>query len=195
MNKMPKLFIIAGCNGAGKTTASYSILPEILNCREFVNADEIAKGLSPFQPETVAIQAGRIMLQRIQFLLDSKADFGFETTLATRSYLQLIKRAKSKGYEVSLLFFWLESPEMAVQRVRERVMKGGHNIPQETIIRRYWAGIENFNTIFAPEVDEWILIQNSNPTPEIIAEKRLYTEIQVLQPELYKHIQDGKSKN
>jgi predicted ABC-type ATPase len=100
---MPNLYIIAGCNGAGKTTASYTILPEILNCLEFVNADEIAKGLSPFQPETVSFEAGRIMLERINNLLDEANDFAFETTLATRSYVSFMKKAKSKGYFVTLL--------------------------------------------------------------------------------------------
>lgn len=106
---MPNLYIIAGCNGAGKTTASYTVLPELLNCNEFVNADNIAAGLSPFNPESVALEAGRIMLQRIDELLNKEVDFAFETTLSTRSYVSLIKRAQQKGYEVNLLFFWLSS--------------------------------------------------------------------------------------
>ncbi|MBO9566302.1 MAG: zeta toxin family protein [Niastella sp.] len=126
---MPNLYIIAGCNGAGKTTASFTILPEILNCKEFVNADSIAAGLSPFNPDNVALEAGRIMLQRINQLMNEKIDFAFETTLATRSYVQLIKRAQEIGYEVTLLFFWLNSPEIAVERVAKRVSKGGHHIP------------------------------------------------------------------
>ena len=111
---MPNLYIIAGCYGAGKTTASYSILPDMLGCKEFVNADEIAKGLSPFQPEHVAIEAGRIILDRIKDLIDRNVDFGFETTLATKSYTQLIKAAQSKEYQVTLVFFWLNSPELAI---------------------------------------------------------------------------------
>ena len=105
---MPKLYIIAGCNGAGKTTASYTVLPEMLDCREFVNADEIAKGLSPFNPESVAIDAGRLMLQRMDDLLIAGEDFAFETTLATRSYVKFIDQAHAMGYFVSLLFFWLQ---------------------------------------------------------------------------------------
>src|SRR3978361_1425221 len=105
MRQDKKLYIIAGCNGAGKTTASYNILPEILNCKEFVNADEIARGLSPFQPEKAAIEAGRIMLQRIEDLFRQEADFAIETTLATKSYVQKIKKAKENGYIVTLLFF------------------------------------------------------------------------------------------
>src|ERR1700743_1795945 len=112
---MPNLYIIAGCNGAGKTTASYTVLPEILNCKEFVNADNIAAGISPFNPEGVAIEAGRIMLKRVHELLNEGADFAFETTLSTKTFVNLIKAAQSYGYEVKLLYFWLESPLMAFQ--------------------------------------------------------------------------------
>ena len=122
------LYIIAGCNGAGKTTASFTILPEIIECREFVNADEIAKGVSPFQPEKVAFEAGRIMLNRIKDLLASDECFAFETTLATRSYKSKIEEAKRKGYTATLIFFWLENVELAKERVRIRVSEGGHNI-------------------------------------------------------------------
>jgi predicted ABC-type ATPase len=124
-----RLFIIADCNGAGKTTASFRILPELLNCKEFVNADAIAQGISPFQPEKVAIEAGRIMLSRIHELIEKGEDFAFETTLATKSYLGFIEKARQDGYFVSLIFFWLESPELAMERVKSRVMDGGHSIP------------------------------------------------------------------
>jgi len=133
---MANLYIIAGCNGAGKTTASYSVLPDMLNCKEFVNADEIARGLSPFQPEKVAILAGRIMLGRIKELIDQNIDFAFETTLATKSYAKLIQEVQTKWYFVTLLFFWLKTPEMAVKRVKERVLSGGHNIQEDIIYRR-----------------------------------------------------------
>lgn len=126
---MPNLYIIAGCNGAGKTTASYTILPEMLNCKEFVNADGIAAGLSPFNYERVAFEAERIMLQRIHQLMEDKVDFAFETTLAAKNYIQLIAIAKAIDYEVTLLYFWLNSPELAKQRVESRVKKGGHNVP------------------------------------------------------------------
>src|SRR5690606_12894096 len=112
---MPNLYIIVGCNGAGKTTASYTVLPERLDCKEFVNADNIAAGLSPFNPQGVALEAGRIMLSRIQELIEEKADFAFETTLATRSYVSLIKRAKTFGYKTVLLYFWLDSPDHAIK--------------------------------------------------------------------------------
>lgn len=162
------LYIIAGCNGAGKTTASMTILPEVLDCREFVNADEIAKGLSPFMPEKVAIEAGKLMLQRIDFLLDKRVSFAIETTLATKSYQHLVQRAKRLGYNVILLFFWLPSPEMAEQRVASRVASGGHNIPRELIHRRYWLGLQNLFEIFAPIVDLWSLYDNSENARPIV---------------------------
>ena len=120
---MNKLYIIAGCNGAGKTTASFTILPEILDCKEFVNADEIAKGISPFQPEKAGIEAGRIMLQRIKKLLDSGENFSFETTLSTRSYVKFVERAKELNYQVTCLFFWLNSDDLAVSRVASEASK------------------------------------------------------------------------
>ena len=147
------LYIISGCNGAGKTTASYTVLPEILECKEFVNADEIARGLSPFNPESMAIEAGRLMLQRIDDLLGKDITFAIETTLATKSYINLVRRAQAKGYRVSIVFFWLRTPELAIQRVAERVKHGGHNIPEDTIKRRYVAGISNLFQLFMKEVD------------------------------------------
>lgn len=161
MNGRRALYIIAGCNGAGKTTASMTVLPEVLHCREFVNADEIAKGLSPFRPEEVAVQAGRLMLERIDRLLTRGETFAIETTLATRSYAGLVRRAKAAGYTVVLLFFWLPSPEMAEMRVAQRVAEGGHDIPREVIRRRYWLGLRNLLEIYAPEVDVWSMFDNT----------------------------------
>ena len=155
------LYIISGCNGAGKTTASYTVLPEVLDCREFVNADEIARGLSPFNPESVAIEAGRLMLQRIEDLLAKDETFSIETTLATKSYINLVRRAQAKGYTVRLLFFWLNSPELALLRIVERVAKGGHNIPEPVVRRRYVAGIRNLIRLFMNEVDYWVIYDNS----------------------------------
>lgn len=167
---MKRIFIIAGCNGAGKTTASYTILPEILECDEFVNADEIARGLSPFKPEKAGIQAGRLMLERINTLMNSGQDFAFETTLATKSYKNLVLKAKERGYFVSLLFFWLKSEDLAVKRVETRVKEGGHNIPEDIIRRRYTNGLRNFFTIFKNSVDTWTFIDNSGDPYEVIAE-------------------------
>lgn len=161
MVKAQNIYIIAGCNGAGKTTASYTILPEILKCDEFVNADEIAKGLSPFKPESVAIEAGRLMLERIEALLNVEASFAIETTLATRSYKNLILKAQRLGYKVTLLFFWLQSPALAADRVRQRVSQGGHNIPLDVIYRRYDAGLRNLFNLYIPVVDTWFIYDNS----------------------------------
>lgn len=156
------LYIISGCNGAGKTTASYTVLPEILNCKEFVNADEIARGLSPFNPESVAIEAGRLMLQRIEFLLEKDTSFSIETTLSTKTYINLVRRAQEKGFSVRILFFWLNSPELAIRRVAERVAKGGHNIPEPIIRRRYTAGLKNLFNLFMDQVDYWDIYDNSD---------------------------------
>jgi len=167
---MANLYVISGCNGAGKTTASYSVLPEMLNCREFVNADEIAKGLSPFQPEKAAIDAGRIMLRRIKDLINQNIDFAIETTLAAKTYVQLIQVAQSKGYFVTLIYFWLNSPELAVERVKARVISGGHNIPETIIYRRYRAGIDNLSKLYLPICDYWLIIDNSEPPFQVVAE-------------------------
>lgn len=187
MNK--RLYIIAGCNGAGKTTASYSILPEILGCPEFVNADEIAKGLSPFSPESVAIEAGKLMLKRIDSLVEGDESFAIETTLATRSYKHLVERAQTNGFQVQLLFFWLPSPGQAVMRVAQRVSEGGHNIPKDVILRRYYAGITNLFDIYMPIVDSWMLIENIS-TPRItVADGSLGGHVTIYQPQLFEKIQ------
>lgn len=166
---MPELYIISGCNGSGKTTASYTILPEILNCMEFVNADNIAYGLSPVNPEKVAFESGRIMLQRISELMVAQVDFAFETTLSTRSYVSLVKQAQRMGYRVSLLYFWLGSPELAIARVTKRVRNGGHYIPADVIRRRYYRGIYNLHNLYMPVCDQWTLIANMDLSPQVIA--------------------------
>jgi predicted ABC-type ATPase len=185
---MANLFIIAGCNGAGKTTASYSVLPEMLHCNEFVNADEIAKGLSPFQPETVAFESGRIMLKRIRELIAKNTDFALETTLATKSYVQLIKVAQSKGYQVTLVYFWLSSPELAIERVKERVSAGGHNIPNEVVQRRYISGIKNLSKLFIPICDYWLIIDNSLQPFQIIAEGSKKNTIEIKNQQIFNQI-------
>ena len=188
MNK--NLYIISGCNGAGKTTASNVVLPDILDCREFVNADEIAHGLSPFNPESVAIEAGRLMLQRIEVLLERHCTFSIETTLATKSYINLVRRAQDEGYSVKLLFFWLNSPELAMQRVAERVAKGGHNIPEPIIRRRYIAGIRNLFNLFMKEVDYWDIYDNSEYPRKQIACGGRSAETTIYRESLFAKIQE-----
>ncbi len=166
--KKKNLYIIAGCNGAGKTTASFTVLPEMLSCHEFVNADEIAKGLSPFNPEGVAIQAGRLMIERVIQLMKEGKSFAFETTLSTRSYVKLVQQAQRNGYHVTLLFFSLASPEQAVRRVAQRVSQGGHNIPTDVVYRRYASGLKNLFQMYTNEVDYWAFYDNSDcPTRKI----------------------------
>ena len=178
--KEQNLYIIAGCNGAGKTTASFTILPEILDCKEFVNADEIAKGLSPFQPEKVSFEAGRIMLKRIDELFLENENFAFETTLATKTYKEKVLNAKKEGYFVTLLFFWLKNTELAKERVKTRVLEGGHNIPEDIIERRYLNGIINLFDIYLPIVDQVLIFDNSEGKHKLIAEKNFGEEISII---------------
>lgn len=185
---MPDLYIIAGPNGAGKTIASFTLLPQVLDIKEFVNADEIARGLSPFNPESVAFEAGRIMLQRIEQLVNAGASFAFETTLSTRSYAKLIRQCNEKSYKAHLLFLWLNSPELAIERVKSRAAKGGHNIPEETIRRRYKNGLQNFVCLFMPLCDEWIVADNSYERPETIAQGKLTETDTIAQPIKWKEI-------
>jgi predicted ABC-type ATPase len=167
---LPNLYIIAGCNGAGKTTVSYTVLPEILHCKEFINADEIARGLSPFQPEKAAIAAGKIMLQRIDELINLKIDFAIETTLTTKSYIKMIEVAKQNGYTVKLAYLWLNNVDLAIERVHARVKEGGHNIPEEIIRRRYKKGIFNLLNIFIFLCDYWLVFDNSSESFTFVAE-------------------------
>lgn len=168
---MPYLYVIAGCNGAGKTTASYTILPEMLGCKEFVNSDEIAKGLSPFNADsiTVAVEASRIMYKRIRELIAAEKTFALETTLASRSIAKLLLGAQEKGYYVTLLYFWLNTPDLAVERVKNRVAAGGHNVSEVTVRRRYDAGIHNLFELYLPICDYWMITDNSLSPMEVIA--------------------------
>lgn len=188
---MPQLYIIAGPNGAGKTTASLTLLPEMLDCHEFVNANMIAYGLSPLNPEGVALAAGRLMLERIQLLMDDGKDFAFETTLSTRSYVSLIKKAQEQGYTVTLLFFWLISPEEAILRVAERVRHGGHYIPDDVVRRRYDRGIQNFFRLYSPLANYWLLVDNSKSPHEIIAEGEPQIENMIYNSELWQRLTDA----
>lgn len=186
--KEKNLYIIAGCNGAGKTTASFTILPEILDCKEFVNADEIARGLSPFQPEKVSFEAGRIMLKRIDELFSENENFAFETTLATKSYKEKILKAQENGYFVTLLFFWLINTELAKERVKTRVLEGGHHIPDDIIERRYYNGILNLFYIYLPIVDQLLIFDNSEGKHKLIAEKNDGEQISIIREEEFNQI-------
>ena len=187
---MPGLYIISGCNGSGKTTSSYSLLPELLECRQYVNSDEFAKSLSPYNPSAASLKAGRFMLMKIKYLMDSGQTFGIETTLATRTLTKLVSRAQAKGYEVTVLYFWLSSPQMAIERVRKRVASGGHNIPEEVIRRRYHLGLKYFFHLYQSEVDYWMLVNNSSSPREVIATGGKDKEQYVTNIEEYQKIQE-----
>lgn len=192
---MKNLYILAGCNGAGKTTVAYHILPEILKCKEFVNADEIAKGISPFQPEKVSYEAGKIMSRRITDLMNQNKSFAIETTLSALTYRQKIKEAQSKGYCVTMIFFWLQSVELAKERIRLRVIEGGHSIPADVIERRYNKGLINFFRYFLPICDNVMLFDNSNQFPKLIMTKTKGRPNEIFDNEIYNQIQNCYVRN
>jgi len=165
-----------------------TVLPETLECHEFVNCDEIAKGLNPLNPDSAKIAAGRLMLPRIRRLIAHDADFAIETTLATKSYHALVKGAQEKGYDVKLLYFWLQSPELALQRVAERVKNGGHNVEEHIVRRRYSAGIRNLFKLYLPVVDYFILIDNSIMPREVIAEGNIHDAVKVYNEEKFQKL-------
>lgn len=167
---MSHVIIIAGPNGAGKSTTAPAILNGALGVTEFVNADTIAQGLSAFNPEKAAFHAGRVMLERLQQLADDKENFAFETTLASKTFAHWLQGLKAEGYSFHLFYLWLPSPEFAIARVAERVRVGGHNVPEDTIRRRYHAGPKNFFKLYRPIADTWRIYDNSRPgEPRLIS--------------------------
>jgi len=181
MKARPKVVVIAGPNGAGKSTTAPAIVGQALGIREFVNADTIARGLSGFAPETVGVAAGRVMLHRIKNLAFHHVDFAFETTLSSRTFRPLLGVMQRGGYEFHLIFLWLQTPELAVKRVQERVRLGGHGVPEEIVRRRYERGLRNFFNIYRPIADSWIMLDNSNgPTPKLIAWRNVGGPLQIV---------------
>lgn len=166
---MPHLILIAGPNGAGKSTSAPGILQGALEVSQFVNADTIALGLSGFEPERAAFQAGRVMLARLQQLAAEREDFAFETTLASKTFAPWIKQLKNDGYQFHLVFLTLPSSDLSIERVAERVRMGGHHVPEETIRRRYDAGIRNFFRLYHPLADGWRVYDNTDIAPRLIA--------------------------
>lgn len=168
MREAPRIIIIAGPNGAGKTTFAREFLPGEAACPVFINADLIAAGIAPFAPETASLRAGRLMLQELTRHFIARTSFAFETTLSGRGYLRLIDEWQKAGYRVKLIFLELASAEEAIARVAQRVKQGGHNIPEDVIRRRFVAGKNNFEQLYAPIVDAWVLYDNAGSVPALI---------------------------
>lgn len=183
----PTVYVIAGPNGAGKTTFANEFLPGFVHCREFLNADLIAAGLSPFAPESQNVRAARLLLTRIKELTAAKENFGFETTLAGRGYVRLLSEMKSASYRVVLFFLWLPDVDVAVVRVKNRVRQGGHNVPEPVIRRRFESGIQNLFLLYRPLADVWRLYNGSQLPPEVIAHEE-DRELQVFHADLFTQI-------
>jgi predicted ABC-type ATPase len=178
---MPKVVVIAGPNGAGKSTTAPAVLRDALRVREFVNADTIAAGLSAFSPETVAVRAGRVMLQRLHELADQRQDFAFETTLASRSFAPWLRHMQSAGYKFHLVYLWLPIVELALARVAERVRRGGHAVPEDVVRRRYDRSIDNFFNLYMRFADSWLMLDNSvRSRPKVVAKRAVSRSVRIV---------------
>ena len=186
--KNKSVYIIAGPNGSGKTTFATMFLPGYVRCPNFVNADLIAKGLAPFEPRSASIKAGRLVLQQILDFVRRGVDFAFETTLSGKSYVNLFSELKAKGYALHLFFLWIPSSELAIVRIKERVLEGGHNVPAEDVRRRFSRGISNFFNLYELLLDSWMLFDNSKAKPVLIA-KRKNSHREILDEKLFMQIQ------
>jgi len=163
------LYIIAGPNGVGKTTFAREFLPNYADCKNFVNADLIAQAMAPFSPETAAVRAGRMMLSEIRAFAKRRVSFAFETTLSGRSHMALLRQLKAKGYEIHIFFLWVNTVDLALSRVQERVSRGGHDVPEPVVRRRFDRSIQNFLADYRQMADSWILFDNSGESPAMVA--------------------------
>jgi len=178
---MPNLVVVAGPNGSGKSTTAPALLRDTLRVGEFINADDIARGLSAFAPDRVAFPAGRIMIRRMRELVKSRADFALESTLANRFLAPWIAKLQADGYVFHLLYLWLYSADLAVQRVAERVRQGGHDVPETIVRRRYGRSLSNFFNIYRPIADSWLMLDNSAVgAPRPIAWRNVGGPIQIV---------------
>lgn len=182
------VYVVAGPNGAGKTTFAKKFLPQYVHCPQFVNADLIAGGLSPFAPETSALTAGKILLEQMDTLSRKGMDFGFETTLAGKSYVRLFERLRGEGYKIHLFFLWIPDISLALARIKERVKRGGHSIPEPVVKRRFHRGLEHFFHLYRPLLDSWILFDSSDVEPHLIAYQDRNEEASILDAALYEQI-------
>ena len=183
---MSKLYIIAGPDGAGKTTFAKEFLPHYAKCSNFVNADLIAIGLAPFSPSVMSIKAGKLLLNEIDSFISHKVDFAFETTLAGKTYVHLIQEAKSKGYFVHIFFLWIPNAQLAKERIKQRVKQGGHDVPDEDVKRRSTRSLKNFFDLYMPLADAWDIFDNSAMSPALVV-KFNEKGLQVFDKELYQH--------
>ena len=187
--KTKNVYIIAGSNGSGKTTFARLFLPNYANCPNFINADLIAQGLAPFNPNSAAIKSGKIVIQQIHEFSDRGVDFAFETTLSGKSYMNLFKTLKNKGYTLHLFYLWIPSPKLAISRIKERVSEGGHNINDEDVRRRFSRSIHNFLTLYQSLFDYWMLFDNSKTNPILIA-KNNKGQIEIIDSKVYQMIKE-----
>jgi len=188
---MSDVYLIGGPNGSGKTTVAKKLLPNFLGVIEYVNADEIAAGLSPFNPESVAIQAGRLMLERLITLKCQGIDFAFESTLAARYFARFLRDCQSSGYRLNLIYFWLQSPELALERVHRRVASGGHNIPEDVVLRRYERGRINLMQLYLPLCDTWVIYDNSGDEPHLVAECPFNQQVIIYDSSIWQQITEA----
>jgi predicted ABC-type ATPase len=179
------LYIIAGPNGVGKTTFAREFLPNYANCKNFVNADLIAQAMAPFSPETAAMRAGRMMLDEMRALAEKRASFAFETTLSGRSYMVWLRKMRKQGYKIHFFFLWVKAVDLALSRVQERVLRGGHDIPELVIRRRFDRSIRNFLILYRQLADSWTLFDNSGATPLVVAVER-DEKVRIMNQSLYK---------
>ena len=180
----PTVYIIAGPNGVGKTTFARKYLPRYAHSKNFINADLIAQGISPFAPEAVALRAGRLMIEEIELFANRGIDFAFETTLSGRGHINTIRKLKNRGYAIHLFFLWVPNVNFSLSRVRERVAEGGHDVPEADVRRRFERSIRNFLQHYRQLADMWTLFDNSYETPEIIAFQK-QAELGIIKPMEY----------
>lgn len=185
--KVKNVFIIAGSNGSGKTTFANKFLPDYVKCPNFVNADLIAQGLSPFSPTNAAMKAGKLVLEQIHEYVRMQVDFAFESTLAGKLYVNLLKQLKAKAYKIHIFFLWIPNPELAIARIKDRVAEGGHHVPSEDVRRRFDRSIYNFIKLYRPLSDKWMFFNNAGIKPSLIAKKN-NGGIDIVDEELFEEV-------